>query len=231
MTPDVRRCGVCGAPVPPAFRAPSPDGAPDLDLRPGEPTRSTLPDWVQTCAGCGAAAADLAALPASARSVVEGAAYRAVALSEPAYAVGFLRWAMILRECGDRRGATEAMLQAAWAADDAADSIHAARWRAEAAFLWGEPADVETALRRVDVLRRAGEFGAASAAAERLDGRGLDETSSAVLNFQRARIAARDIGRHLISSAVRPPAHRPHVTQRPRPAPGGVLARLFGGGR
>ena len=108
------------------------------------------------------------------------------------------------------------MLQAAWAADDAADSIHAARWRAEAAFLWGEPADVETALRRIDVLRRAGEFGAASAAADRLGDRGLDETSSAVLAFQRARIAARDIGRHLISSAVRPPAHRPHVTSHGR---------------
>ncbi|HEY6434586.1 MAG TPA: hypothetical protein VIZ17_21630 [Acetobacteraceae bacterium] len=230
MTPDERLCGVCGAPVPLPFRAPPPDGAPDLDLRPGEPTRSTLPDWVQSCAGCTAAAADLAALPASARPVVESAAYRAVAASEPAYAVGFLRWATILREIGDRNGAAEAMLQAAWAADDAADSIHAARWRAEAAFLWGEPAEVETALRRIDVLRRAGEFGPASAAADRLGDRGLDETSSAVLAFQRARIAARDIGRHLISSAVRPPARRPHVTHRARPAPGGVLGRLFGGG-
>lgn len=231
MTPEGRRCGVCGASVPAPFRAPPPEGAPDLDLRPGEPARSTLSDWVQSCTGCGAAADDLTALPGAARPVVDSPAYREVALSEPTYAGGFLRWAMILRESGDRRGAAEATLQAAWAADDAADSTHAARWRAEAAFLWGEPADVETALRRIDVLRRAGEFGAASAAAERLGDRGLDETSSAVLAFQRGRIAVRDIGRHLISSAVRPPAHRPHVSQRARPTSGGLLGRLLGGGR
>jgi hypothetical protein len=144
--------------------------------------------------------------------------------------VPFLRRAQILREIDDRAGAAEAMLQAAWSADDAADSINAARWRAEAAFLWGEPADVETALRRIDVLRRAGEFDAAAAAAERLAGRALDQTSASVLAFQRARIATRDIGRHLISSAVPPPAHRPHVMARQRDRRD-VLGRLFGAAR
>ena len=219
-------CSVCGATAPPPFRAPAPEIAPDLDLRPGEPTRSTLPDWIATCRRCGGAAPDLTELPPEARAVVEGNAYRALAGAHPEFALPFLRWAMILRETGDRAGAAEAMLQAAWSADDAADSINAARWRAEAAFLWGEPADVETALRRIDVLRRAGEFDAAAAAAERLAGRALDQTSASVLAFQRARIATRDIGRHLISSAVPPPAHRPHVTARQRDR-GHVLGRLF----
>jgi hypothetical protein len=224
------RCGVCGAAAPLPFRAPAPEIAPDLDLRPGEPTRSTLPDWIATCRRCGAAAPDLAALQAEARAVVEGDAYRALAGTAQEFALPFLRWAMILRETGDRAGAAEAMLQAAWSAADAADSINAARWRAEAAFLWGEPADVETALRRIDVLRRAGEFEAAAAAAERLAGRALDQTSASVLAFQRARIATRDIGRHLISSAVPPPAHRPHVAARQHDRRD-VLGRLFRGTR
>lgn len=225
-TPAEPRCGVCGAPSLPPFRAPAPEIAPDLDLRPGEPTRSTLPDWIATCRRCGAAAPDLTVLPAEARAVVEGGSYRVLAGTTPEFALPFLRWAMILRETGDRPGAAEAVLQAAWSADDAADSINAARWRAEAAFLWGEPADVETALRRIDVLRRAGEFDAAEAAAERLAGRALDQTSASVLGFQRARIATRDIGRHLISSAVPPPAHRPHVAARQRDRRD-VLGRLF----
>jgi len=224
------RCGVCGATAAPPFRAPAPEIAPDLDLRPGEPTRSTLPDWIATCRRCGAAAPDLAALPAEAGAVVDGNAYRALSGAHPEFALPFLRWAMILRETGNRAGAAEAMLQAAWSADDAADSINAARWRVEAAFLWGEPTDVETALRRIDVLRRAGEFDAAAAAAERLAGRVLDQTSESMLAFQRARITMRDIGRHLISSAVPPPAHRPHVAARQRDRRD-MLGRLFRGTR
>jgi hypothetical protein len=53
----------------------------------------------------------------------------------PEFGLPFLRSAMILRGTCDRAGAAEAMLQVAWSADDAADSINGARWRAEAAFL------------------------------------------------------------------------------------------------
>src|SRR5437763_563145 len=102
-------CGLCGAPAPPPFRAPPPELAPELDLRPGEPARSTLSRWVLTCRSCGACAPDLAVLPAEAAAT------------------------------------------------------HA------------------------------------------------DEGAEAILAFQRARIAARDAGRHLISSALRPPARTPHV--------------------
>ena len=64
-------CGVCGNPSRAAFRAPQPEIAPDLDMRPGEPARSTLRDWIQVCSRCGAAAPDLSALPSTARAVVE----------------------------------------------------------------------------------------------------------------------------------------------------------------
>ena len=86
--------------------------------------------------------------------------------------------------------------------------------------------DEETMLRRLDVLRRAGEFNAAAEYAVNLTGRYTDEAAAAIIAFQRARIEARDIGRHLISSAMAPPAHTPHVSHGKRPGPG-FWERLF----
>ncbi len=211
-------CGVCGARVPPPFRAPAPEMAPDLDQRPGEPARSTLPRWVATCRRCGAAAPDLARLPAQAAAVVHGPDYPQPAFpASPApasaadeAALPFLRWAAICAGAGDRPGEREAVLQAAWAVEDAGGD--AAPLRRRAAALWGAPEGVEDALRLLDVLRRAGDGAAALAAADRAALLPLDEASAQVLAFQRARLAAGDAGRHLISSALRPPSRTPHVT-------------------
>jgi hypothetical protein len=202
-----RACGICGFPSPPVFRAPPPELAPDLDLRPGEPTRSTLSQWVSTCAGCGAVAPDLSTLGPAAAETVHGAAYRAVA-GPPDAAVPFRRWAMLCPP-GERG---EAFLQAAWAADDAGAEKPARALRREAATAWGEPASIESALRVIDVLRRAGDFAAAQARVASLETTPMDENSARLVAFQRARIASGDTGRHLISSALRPPAHRPHVS-------------------
>ena len=216
-------CAVCGAPAPAPFRAPPAELAPDLDQRPGEPARSTLPRWVATCRSCGAAGPDLAALPAVAGQVVGSAAYQA--LDGPGRP--FLRWAMIAEAAGDR-AAAEAVLQAAWMLDDAGLDASALRRRAVALF--GPPDGPGAALRRVDLLRRAGDFTAAAQAAA--PGGAVDENSAAILAFQRDRIAARDSGRHMISSALRPPARRPHVTHGTARARGfwarGFWGRLFG---
>ena len=212
-------CAVCGAPVRAPFRAPQPEIAPDLDMRPGEPTRSTLRDWVQTCGNCGAAGPDLARLPDGAGRVVRSAPYQALLHEGSEETLSFRRWAMICRETGDLREAAEATLQAAWAADDANSMAEAAALRREVAALWTDATDEETCLRRLDVLRRTGDFDAAEAFAARLATRAQEEAGAAVLVFQRARIAARDIGRHLISSAVPPPAHAPHVSHGRRPPP------------
>ncbi len=218
-------CAACGTKVPPPFRAPPAELAPDLDLRPGEPTRSTQAHWLQTCPGCGAVAPDLSALYGTATAIVASPAYRRVA--GPDYALPFLRWAAICRAAGDARNTGEAFLQAAWAADDAADATNAAQWRRLAARAWAETESFELALRQIDALRRAGDFSQAEAAANNLAAQEPDETTAQILAFQRARIAARDAGRHLMSSALRPPAHRPHVAHG-KAERKGFLARLFG---
>ncbi len=215
-------CAVCGTGARPAFRAPAPELSPDLDMRPGEPTRSTLPEWVHTCPGCGACAPDVAALPPDSAVIVRSEAYRAAG-ALPA-ALPFVRWAMLC-PAAER---PEALLQAAWAADDAADEAAARALRSQAAAAWERNGDAQSTLRLIDVLRRAGEPERALALAAALDVNGLDENSERLLSFQRARLASGDTGRHLLSSALRPPARMPHVAHgKPRRA--GFWGRLLGG--
>ncbi len=204
-------CSVCGQACRPPFRVPPAELAPDLDGRPGEPARSTLPKWVATCRQCGAAGPDLASLPAVAGEVV----------GRPGYAAErspFLRWAMIAEAAGEAAQAAEAVLQAAWAADDAGEDAAALRRRAAA----GWQGDL---LRKIDILRRAGALAEARAVAASVQR--PDEEARAILEFQQARIEAGDTGRHLISSALRPPARSPHVTHG-KAAPKGLFGRLFG---
>jgi len=197
-------CAVCGGPARPAFHAPRPpEISPDMDMRPGEPVRSTLRDWVQACGKCGAAAWDLTTLPAQAAAVGQSAPYRALSTEAAEDTLLFRRWAMICAAAGDTAMAAEATLMAAWAADDAADVTEAAKLRRDVAALWGEPADLVAALRLLDVLRRAGEFSAVEARAQTLAAGSLDPFATGVVAFQRQRAAARDVGRHLLSSGVR----------------------------
>jgi hypothetical protein len=117
----------------------------------------------------------------------------------------FRRWAMICRATGDQVEAAEATLQAAWAADDGADMVEAAKLRRDVAALWGDQPALPTALRLLDVLRRAGAFEEVEARGARLAAGALDPFSAAVVEFQRARAAERDVGSHLLSSAA--PGH------------------------
>ena len=213
--------------MPPPFRAPQPEIAPDLDMRPGEPARSTLSKWVVTCRSCGATAPDLGTLPAEAAACVRAEAYRALLGQGQDPIAPFRRWAAICAAVGDRKAAAEALLQAAWMADDRDDAGQARDLRSAVAALWAEAVDTETRLRRIDVQRRAGDFEAARTAALAMAGHSLDETARSILAFQQRRIEAADAGRYLISSALPPPAHAPHVTH-VRQRKSGLLARMFG---
>ncbi len=213
MTSGTPACAICGTRCRPPFRTPTAELAPDLDGRPGEPARSSLERWIALCPTCGAAAPDLAALPAEAARIVRSDDYAA----EPDR---FLRWSRIAAALGDAEAAAEAILQAAWLREDNGED--AADLRRRAAAHWpGDP------LRRIDILRRAGAMGEADALAAALDG--LHEDQRRIVAFQRERIAAGDAARHSISSALRPPARSPHVThvQKPVGKPG-LLSRLFG---
>ena len=229
-------CAVCGAVVRPEFKAPPPELAPDLDFRPGEPARSTLRHWVAVCSGCGAAAPNLASLTEADVEIVRGdPEYAALRSQAPAFARNFLLWALLCQRRDDAWGAAEALLQAAWAADDAEEVEWAQAWRVQAAEIWPDSREIQPRVCLIDITRRAGDFARAAVIAEALVDEQLDENSAAILAFQRRLIAERDSGRQLLSSALRPPSTRPHVSLNERQSsegglgsPGGFWRRLFG---
>ena len=222
-SPPVKyNCGACGAAARPPFRPPQVESSPDLDLRPGEPARSSLRKWIQTCAVCEGCAPDLGRLGHAATMLMGSPDY--AGLKSPRYAVPFLRWALL---CPQAERA-EALLMAAWMADDARDAAAAVKFRRQSIRNWPEGADLASGLKLVDVMRRAGDLVDAERTAQALLGVAKDEMSFRILAFQLARVAAQDSGRQLLASAVPPPAHRPHVAVGRQQTAKGFWSRLLG---
>ncbi|MFC0406756.1 hypothetical protein [Roseomonas elaeocarpi] len=223
--PNSPRCGVCGTESrQPRPRPVAPEQAPDLDLRPGEPLRSTMEFWLQQCPHCGYSAPDIARAHPAVAQAVAAAPFRALVndTAHPLLARRFLAWAHVLEESGALHAAAEATLQAAWVADDEAMPELARTWRLEAVALWrsGPPLSQEQSVRVVDALRRAGAWDDAASSCRNAQaglsaspGGGLpSDPATQVLGLEARLIAAHDDGRHTLASALPPPARRPHVT-------------------
>ncbi len=234
-TPATLRCGVCGTESrQQPFRPQPPEQAPDLDLRPGEPVRSTMGRWLQQCPNCGYAAPDLAQAHPAVPGVVAAAPFRALLAdaSAPPLARRFLAWAHVLEETGALHAAAEATLHAAWVADDLRRADLARAWRLDAVALWrgGPPMDAEQCVRALDALRRAGAWDDAANSAAEMGRRVHDDAVSPIVALEARLIAARDTGRHTVATALPPPARRPHVAHQPSPrgiGPFAWLKRLF----
>lgn len=231
------RCAVCGTGSrQPPFRPSPPEQAPDLDLRPGEPVRSTMARWLQQCPSCGYSAPNITRAHPAAAQAVAAAPFRALMAEAayPALARRFLAWAHVLEETGALHAAAEATLQAAWVADDLDQRDLARLWRLEAVALWrgGPPLDQEQTVRIIDALRRAEAWEDARTTAQALAQADMPEAVAQVVGLEMRLIAAQDAGRHTVASALPPPARRPHVThQRSQPKGGagllGMLRRWF----
>ncbi|TCZ55219.1 hypothetical protein EXY23_21775 [Roseicella aquatilis] len=226
------RCAVCGTGSrQQPFRPNPPEQAPDLDLRPGEPVRSTMARWLQQCPSCGYAAPNITKAHPAAAQAVAAAPFRAL-LAEaghPPLARRFLAWAHVLEETGALHAAAEATLQAAWVADDLGRDDLARMWRLEAVALWrgGPPLDAEQTVRVIDALRRAEAWPDAAATAEALGLSDPPEAVAQVVGLESRLIAARDAGRHTVASALPPPSRRPHVShQKVVPRGEGLVAKL-----
>jgi len=106
----------------------------DLDMRPPEMQRSTIPYWVQQCPSCGYCAADISESPPGVAGVVATEGYRSQLedASYPALAKSFLCSALIAEHEGDFSAAGWSALHAAWACDDAGDDAAASNCRSQA---------------------------------------------------------------------------------------------------
>ncbi len=229
------RCAVCGAQSrQAAFRPTPPEQAPDLDLRPGEPVRSTMARWLQQCPTCHYAAPDIGRVHPAGAEAVRAAPFRALLADTtiPPLARRFLAWAHVLEETGALHAAAEATLHAAWVADDLGRADLARAWRLDAVALWrgGPPLDSEQTVRVVDALRRAEAWDDAGATAEALALGDPPEAVAQVISLEQRLIAAHDSGRHTVASALPPPSRRPHVTHQrlsaPKPTGGGFWAAI-----
>lgn len=233
--PGMAVCAVCSTESrQPSFRASAPEQAPDLDLRPGEPLRGSIGHWLQQCPRCGYAAPDIREARPSAPRVVAAAPFRALIndAATPALSRRFLAWAHVLEETGAMHEAAEAMLQAAWTADDLNRGDLARAWRMEAVALWrsGPALDFEQSLRVIDALRRAEAWDTAHDAIATLAQETLPESVRQVLSLEARLVEAGDARRHTVASALPPPARRPHASHQKIIGRGslfGWLKRLF----
>ena len=203
-------CGVCGTAnrIGRSSALPEPAEPPDFDTRPGEPLRSTIPNWVEMCSTCGYCGDDISRAAEGAEAIVRSEEYR-IYLEDswiPAKARQFLCFAYLLDRMHQHADAGWAALQAAWICDDAGDENAASRCRMHAIELWqrGKQAgqlfsdDMATEFALVtDVYRRIGEFEDATVAcAEGLDLEDIPPSVEAMLRKQLTLIQTRDRAAH-----------------------------------
>ena len=190
------------------------DGAPDLDTRPPETLRSTMPAWVQRCPSCGYCAPHLAGGGPRAARVVRAAAYQSLLAdtTRPALANSFLASSAVLEGGAALADAGWQAVYAAWACDDAGDDVAATECRLQAAELFAsallarqevaiDPGGADALI--ADLLRRAGRFDEAIARVAAIEDRPILKPTRRVLRYIAALAARGDRGAH--SAAEAPP--------------------------
>jgi hypothetical protein len=216
MTDEARervRCHVCDAESEHTVaRRATEEGTPDLDTRPPETLRSTMPAWVQRCPSCGYCAPDLTVGSPRAARVVRTAAYQTLLTdpTRPALANAFLAASAVFAGCGTRADAGWQAVYAAWACDDAGDDLAATACRLHAvehfasAMLAGQdvavdPGGADAVI--ADLLRRAGHFEEAIARVEATRERRILKPTRRVLLYIASLAAEGDRAAHAAAEA------------------------------
>lgn len=212
-------CLVCGTPSNQrVLLRPDSRGARDLDFRPGGHERAALPLAVQRCPGCGYCGDSIGRVPGGLEQeklmgALHGDEYRARLHdpTQPDLARHFRCQSLILCMAGAYDEAAQAMLSAAWAADDIG-AIEAARdSRLAGAELFahaltedGVPSDRANSIRLViiDMLRRAGAFSKAANACRHLRDSTTEPVIRGLAAFQAGLIEARDDRAHGFDEAL-----------------------------
>ena len=211
---EEKRCAVCGERSKHTVVAStSVFGSSDLDTRPPELERATLPWRVQTCPCCGYCAPDLSESIEKAAEVVQRDSYQQQLKSEefPRLANAFLCLSMIHENVGDFVSAGWDTIHASWACDDggaeagaikcrkmAVDRLLRARERGQS---FSKIVGAEEAV-IADLMRRSGQFKPALEICEEGLRRGPEELIASILNFQKKLIEESDVGCHTVDEAV-----------------------------
>jgi hypothetical protein len=180
-------------------------GSRDLDQRPPEMMRSTMPSWLQECPFCGYVATDIGKDDATAHAFVGTPAFQALCADPSPDPISrrFLVRAAIDAHGADIESAFTQTLSAAWIADDASKPSDATALRLRAAaYVEGKAASLDTRLVLLDVLRRASEWSAAKTLADTLAADRPGHPYDAIVSFHHGKIGAKDSGRYTIADAL-----------------------------
>ena len=162
-----KRCAICGR-ISQQTEVASTNtfGSPDLDLRPPEMKRSTMVYWPECCPDCGYTGYDIETrigiskefLLSDTYTTCEGIQFTSK------LAIRFYRIYLAAQRVGHHSWATNALLHAAWACDDAGDTENAIHCRKLLIpylqkQITADPQNAETLMVvKADVMRRAGLF-------------------------------------------------------------------------
>ena len=144
-------------------------GTPDLDLRPPEMERSTMPLWIHRCPHCGYVSGDVDDQTTVTVEYLASEEYRSCGGIEfrSGLAMAFYQYYMINVIDGNAKDAFHAVLHAAWACDDEEDCENAVRCRRIAMELADrlieenrddDEVRATLSLMKTDFMRRAGMF-------------------------------------------------------------------------
>jgi hypothetical protein len=186
-------------------------GSPDLDLRPPEMQRSTMPHWVQRCPTCGYCAASIADGPEIAKEIVKSPDYL-TQLGHPSFpqlASMFLCSSLIQAAARKESAAGWDALHAAWTCDDeAAERSELCRRKAIALFLAARAKDHPFAKGRAtedlllaDLYRRNQQYDQVDAVCADGLAQRPDQLMRAVMLAQRQLAQGRDSRRYTVEDA------------------------------
>lgn len=190
-------CGLCGHTFQTRIvMSPNAFGSSDLDMRPPQMQRSTMPLWIDVCPCCHYVHEDIEQDGKRHKRFVRSRAYKRCEGNqlESGLAQKFYRYGMILRRDGEPVSAYAAFLHAAWASDDAEDLAGATLCRNKAIALF-DPAlfrESDLKMRHIDVLRRAGRF--SEAIGYRESAGFVSERMNKLADFEKKLAEARDRG-------------------------------------
>ena len=138
-------------------------GAPDLDLRPAEMMRSTMPWWIQECPKCNYVSTSINNAPKINKHWLMSDEYQNCPQFASRLAKSFYRHYLICRKIGAHNDAFQAALRAAWCCDDMNDTEKATLCRTLAleelhsVMNLGRKNDTLIVVKS-DILRRSGRF-------------------------------------------------------------------------
>lgn len=207
------KCAVCGQESRhQVMGSTNSSGSSDLDLRPPEMARSTMPYWVQRCPECGYCNGSLDEKTSVDKEYLSSKEYKVLFANIPenSLATTFIRQARIAEKDKSYDNAMFAYLSAAWCCDDSNNFAGAKQCRLLALKVLDahykdivDSSDEDTiTCVKTDMLRRVGNFDEAQATAEKYLPKANQSIIKQILTFQIEKSKAKDAKVYRVSDAV-----------------------------